>query len=105
MSYIKADDILPKELLEAVQQYVDGKSIYIPSRKKQEWGSETYARVFFRERNERIYKAWKKGVSRKTLAQKYSLSEKSIQRILRDQQLAAAEEADLSKEDPNELNL
>jgi hypothetical protein len=39
MSYIKAETILPKELIEAVQQYVEGKSIYIPSKEKQEWGS------------------------------------------------------------------
>ena len=32
MSYIKAETILPKELIEAIQQYVEGKSIYIPSK-------------------------------------------------------------------------
>ena len=36
MSYIKAENILPKELIEAIQQYVEGKSIYIPSKEKQE---------------------------------------------------------------------
>lgn len=30
MSYIKAEEILPKELLETIQQYVDGQLIYIP---------------------------------------------------------------------------
>ena len=44
MSYIRADEILPKELLEAIQQYADGKVIYIPRKEKQEWGSGTSAR-------------------------------------------------------------
>ena len=51
MSYIKAEDILPKELLETIQQFVDGQLIYIPCKEKQEWGSGTNTKVFFRERN------------------------------------------------------
>lgn len=35
MSYIKAEEILPKELIEVIQQYVCGKSIYIPCTEKQ----------------------------------------------------------------------
>ena len=33
MSYQKADRILPRELLEQVQEYVDGALIYIPGTK------------------------------------------------------------------------
>ncbi len=29
MSYIKAENVLPQELIETIQQYVDGKLIYI----------------------------------------------------------------------------
>ena len=39
MSYIKAENVLPQELIEAIQQYVDGKMIYIPCKEQQEWGS------------------------------------------------------------------
>ncbi len=88
MSYIRADEILPRELLEAIQQYVDGKLIYIPSKEKQEWGSGTSARAFFRQRNESICEAHQAGVSAKELSDRFSLSEKSIQRILRCQRLA-----------------
>ena len=90
MSYIRADEILPKELLEAIQQYVDGKVIYIPRKEKQEWGSGTSAKEYFRERNEKIYVAYQNGVSVKELSFRFSLSEKSIQRILRRLKLAAA---------------
>ncbi|MBQ4044841.1 MAG: hypothetical protein II627_00215, partial [Lachnospiraceae bacterium] len=63
MSYIRADEILPRELLEAIQQYVDGQTIYIPKKEKQEWGSGTSAKEFFRERNESIYESYQEGIS------------------------------------------
>ena len=88
MSYIKAENVLPQELIETIQQYVDGKLIYIPCKEKQEWGSTTSARAFFRERNKRIYETYKGGMGLRDLARNFSLSEKSIQRILRDQRLA-----------------
>ena len=90
MSYIRAEEILPKELLETIQQYVDGQIIYIPKKEKQEWGSGSSAKEFFRERNERIFQAWQKGISEDELSRRFSLSRKSIQRILRSQKLAAA---------------
>ena len=34
MSYVKAENVLPKELIETIQQYVDGKMIYIPCKEK-----------------------------------------------------------------------
>ncbi len=90
MSYIRADEILPRELLEAIQHYVDGQTIYIPRKEKQEWGSGTSAREFYRERNERICQACQEGISEEELSRRFSLSRKSIQRILRNQKLAAA---------------
>ena len=91
MSYIKAENVLPQELLEAIQQYVEGKLIYIPCKEKQEWGSTTSAKVFFRERNEGIYETYKSGMDLHELAHIFSLSEKSIQRIIRNQRLAVKE--------------
>ncbi len=83
MSYISAEDILPKELIETIQQYVSGKSIYIPCKEKKIWGSETKTRQFYVERNYEICTKHKNGVSVKNLAEEYSLSVKSIQRIIR----------------------
>ncbi len=90
MSYIRADEILPRELLEAIQQYVDGQIIYIPKKEKQTWGSGTSTKEFFRERNERIFQVWQEGISEEELSRRFSLSRKSIQRILRNKKLAAA---------------
>ncbi len=83
MSYIRAEDVLPKELIDTIQQYVSGKNIYIPSKEKNGWGSQTNTRQYYKERNSEICTKHKKGVSIKTLSDAYSLSEKSIQRIIR----------------------
>ena len=84
MSYISAEDILPKELIEMIQQYVSGKSIYIPCKEKKVWGSQTKTKQYYVIRNKEIYTKYKKGISVKTLAYEYYLSEKSIRRILRE---------------------
>ena len=39
MSYFRAEEILPQELIETIQQYVSGKNIYIPCKEKKVWGS------------------------------------------------------------------
>lgn len=83
MSYIRADQILPKELIEAIQQYVSGKNLYIPCREKEPWGSRTETKQYYRDRNADICRKKASGICVKTLAEEYSLSEKSIQRILR----------------------
>lgn len=90
MSYIRAEEVLPQELIKAIQQYVNGKSIYIPCIEKKVWGSETNARQYYRSRNREICKKRALGISVKALAVEYSLSEKSIQRIVRRKERNAA---------------
>ena len=92
MRYIRADEILPPELLEAIQQYIDGQLIYIPSKEKQKWGSGTASGKYYCERNRKIFLKWKAGASTKELSLRFSLSEKSIQRILRQQRAAGGGE-------------
>ncbi len=83
MSYIKAEKVLPKELIEDIQQYVSGKSIYIPSKEKQDWGSRTKTKQYYALRNREIIAKYQAGTGIKLLADEYFLSEKSIQRIIR----------------------
>lgn len=83
MSYIRAEEVLPKELIEAIQQYVNGKSIYIPCIEKAVWGSRTKAKQYYHSRNRAICAKRERGASVAALADEYSLSEKSIRRILR----------------------
>ena len=83
MSYIKAEDVLPRELIERIQQYIDGNVIYIPSANKQAWGSKTDTKGYLRERNMQIYERYLSGMTVAVLAKEYALAEKSIQRIIR----------------------
>lgn len=85
MGYLKADEILPGEIIEIIQTYVDGQSIYIPkkSNERADWGSKTTIRQELTLRNKSIFCDYQSGVNICELASKYFLSEKSIQRIIR----------------------
>lgn len=86
MGYRKAEEILPMEIIEVIQQYVDGESIYIPRKNdcRKEWGANTCIKQELFGRNQRIYQDYLAGMRNVELAAKYCLSEKSIQRILRE---------------------
>ena len=85
MGYIKAEEILPVEVIELIQQYVDGTNIYIPRKTdhRAAWGEITRAKEKFCLRDESIYRDYLSGIKVKELAEKYYLSDKSIWRILR----------------------
>ena len=84
MGYKKAAHVLPPELLEKIQEYVDGEFIYIPrtADNKKDWGTDTSTRRELQARNERIYSEYLSGVRMESLAEQYYLSLKSIQRIV-----------------------
>ena len=73
MSYIRAEEVLPKELIETIQQYVNGKAIYIPSTSKKEWGSHTDTRQYLIQRNHEISQKYQGGSSIASLAKQFSL--------------------------------
>ncbi len=83
MSYIRAENVLPEALIEAIQHYISGTSIYIPCKEKKVWGSQTKTKHYYQVRNQQIIEKHEHGKSVKMLAGEFSLSEKSIQRILR----------------------
>jgi Mor family transcriptional regulator len=85
MSYIKAETILPQDLIEVIQQYVSGKSIYIPCKEKLDWGSRTHSKQYYSARNQNICNEYENGFSVTDLSKKYSLSEKSVYRVIRSQ--------------------
>ena len=51
MSYIRAEEVLPKELIEAIQQYISGENIYITCVEKKDWGSQTDTKKYYKDRN------------------------------------------------------
>ena len=85
MSYVRAEEILPMDLIELIQKYVDGENIYIPRKenRRKEWGEGTTIRQELETRNLKIFRDFQKGCTVSDLADKYFLSIKSIQRILR----------------------
>ena len=85
MRYLNAEDVLPPELLAQVQQYADGIYIYIPRRAdhRQNWGSSTRYREELQQRNESIRLLHREGLDVQELAERFHLSVKTIQRVLR----------------------
>lgn len=84
MGYIRAEEILPDEVIKTIQQYVDGASIYIPRKedKKAGWGQINRAKEQIYARDRKIYEEHCQGAAVKELAERHYLSEKSIWRIL-----------------------
>lgn len=84
MGYINGKQILPIELIEQIQQYVDGKSIYIP--KKEEtvkcWGQNTNTKIFLNRRDREIYQKYQNGYRVVDLSQEYHISTQGIYKIL-----------------------
>ena len=85
MRYLNAEDVLPAELLAQVQQYADGIYLYIPRRAdhRQSWGNSTRYREELRQRNESIRFLNREGMTTEELADRFHLSVKTIQRVLR----------------------
>ncbi|MCJ8172880.1 CD3324 family protein [Clostridium botulinum] len=77
-------DVLPEELLELIQNYIDGEYIYIPRKEcnRKTWGENTESKRKISIRNSEIYKKYKESISVKVLSEMYYLSPKSIQRII-----------------------
>jgi Mor family transcriptional regulator len=84
MSYIKAEIILPEDLLKLVQEYADGQYLYIPKKEANHkgWGENTDTKSLIRKRDTEIYYKYRKGICAVELAEEYYLSLKSIQRII-----------------------
>ncbi len=84
MSYFKANDILPNEMIDEIQKYIDGALIYIPRKEnsRRKWGSKTGAKNILADRNRDIYQDYQSGMSFEALSEKYYLVPKSIKRIV-----------------------
>ena len=90
MSYIKADDVLPQNIIKIIQQYIDGENIYIPRKEGSsvDWGAKTGAKKELRRRNALIYREYLDGEKVSVLASRYYLSDKSIQRIIHEMRIS-----------------
>ena len=84
MKYVKAIAVLPQEIIQIIQNNVDGEYLYIPRKNdnKKSWGEKSGIKNILKERNIEIYEKYIKGLSISELSKEYFLSEKSIRKII-----------------------
>lgn len=84
MKYINGKDVLPKQLLEQLQHYVQGKLLYVPRKENSRagWGTLNGTRAMIRNRNREICRRYDEGATIQELMERYHLSEDSIRKIL-----------------------
>ena len=84
MSYVNADDVLPKLLVEEIQKYVDGQLLYIPRKNENSlfWGEKSGKREKLAERNQAIVSRYYSGATIAELSEVYYLSEKRIRGVI-----------------------
>ena len=85
MKYEKAQNILPEDVIELIQEYIDGGYLYIPrkSSNKKSWGESSGTKSDLKKRNVEIFNKYKEGIPVKELTKHYYLTENSIRRIIR----------------------
>ncbi|MCK8060772.1 MULTISPECIES: CD3324 family protein [unclassified Fusibacter] len=84
MKYKNAKNVLPQELMDEIQKYIQGEYLYVPKAdgSKKKWGEKSGSRRELSLRNDNIRKAFNFGTSISELAQEYFLSEESIKKIV-----------------------
>lgn len=84
MRYVKAETILPENLVKEIQKYIQGEYVYIPSGNKtrKRWGEKSGNRAILQRRNEEICSKYKRGCTISDLAKEFFLSVDSIKKIV-----------------------
>ena len=84
MPYTNAEEVLPPDLLNEVQKYVQGEQIYVPRSgdTRLGWGVKNGTRHMLEKRNSRIKELKHSGWSILNLADEFNLSPDSIRKIL-----------------------
>lgn len=92
MKHVKAHNVLPKEVIELIQKYIDGEYVYIPRKSENEkaWGEKNGTRNSLKKRNNEIFKKYISGYKVTLLAEEYFLSEQSIRRIISQEKKACS---------------
>jgi DNA-binding NarL/FixJ family response regulator len=82
--YVKAEIILPDNLIEEIQKYIQGEYLYIPTKAgtRKKWGENSGNRENLKVRNISIKEKYKSGYTVKRLAEEFFLSVDSIRKII-----------------------
>lgn len=81
---MNATAILPEKLIEEIQKYVQGETIYIPKPETayQKWGVRSGGRKLIDDRNRTIRSSFRSGRKIHQLAEEYCLSMETIKKIV-----------------------
>ena len=71
---------LPNELIEKIQEYVDGETVYIPKRSDRRSSGKFQSPL--QDRNAEIYEKYMGGTSVRELSEEYYISTQGIYKIL-----------------------
>ena len=84
MKYLNAKLILPDALVKELQNYVQGRCIYIPVEQEQQkrWREVSGYRQELRQRNRQIKEDYNNGLSMECLSEKYCLSLYAVRKII-----------------------
>lgn len=84
MKYVKAETILPENLVRELQKYIQGQYVYVPSEldKRKRWGENSGSRSNIQRRNEKIRNMFADGYKINNLADEFFLSVDSIKKIV-----------------------
>ena len=84
MKYINAKELLPRELVEELQRYIQGGYLYIPANDEQRrcWGELSGCREKLRQRNREIQRLYREGCSMEALSEEYGLAHSTIRKII-----------------------
>ena len=84
MRYKNAQEVLPNEIIELIQQYTNGELLYIPKKinERSAWGEKSGAREQLKERNAQILKQYRSGKSLIELSSSFCLSFDSLRKIV-----------------------
>lgn len=87
MEYKNARGVLPKELIEEIQKYVSGTTIYIPTPKEasHNWGECNGTREHYESRNAEILALYESRVPVSEISDRYFLSADTVRKIVRAQ--------------------
>ena len=91
MKYVNAKDVLPKEIIKQLQDYVEGCYVSIPKKEDaiKSTDKKTEYRIELEKRNEHIYLKHLQNWSHGQIAKLYHLSLPSIRRIIFEQRKRA----------------
>ena len=83
-NYVNAEQVLPPQLLQQVQQYAAGKLLYVPRAREEArlWGEGTGQRSYYRKRNQMIRNKYAYGTGIPQLAREYYLSQETVKKIV-----------------------